>query len=101
CIEQILQRLPKGTEAYHYRTQAGAEIDLVLESSSGRRLAIVNKRTLSPKVTPAFRESMRTLEAKCGYYIIPNGENYPLADNIEAISLRAFLNLVQTKDPPG
>tara|TARA_B100001971_G_scaffold210312_1_gene235548 strand:+ start:22071 stop:23162 length:1092 start_codon:yes stop_codon:yes gene_type:complete len=96
CIEQILQRLVKGTEASHYRTQAGAEIDLVLESSDGRRSAIEIKRTLSPKVTPVFRESMRTLKAERGYYIIPSGETYPLADNIVAISLRTFLKLNDT-----
>lgn len=94
CIEQILQRLPKGTKAYHYRTQAGAEIDLVLESTDGRCTAIEIKRTLSPKLTPAFRESMQTLKANKGYYIIPKGDYYPLADKVDAINLRDFLKIL-------
>lgn len=96
CIEQILQRIPKQTQASHYRTRAGAEIDLVLESSDGTSTAIEIKRTLSPKVTPAFLESMKTIGATRGYYIMPKGEHYLLAENIEAISLTDFLKLWKT-----
>ena len=91
CIEQIIQRLPSGTRASHYRTHAGAEVDLVLEDADGSCTAIEIKRTLSPKLTPAFRESMATLNATQGYYITPEGAPYPLADKIEAINLRDFL----------
>ena len=90
-IEQIIQRLPSGTRASHYRTHAGAEVDLVLEDADGSCTAIEIKRTLSPKLTPAFRESMATLNATQGYYITPEGAPYPLADKIEAINLRDFL----------
>lgn len=91
CIEQILQKLPSHTQATHYRTHAGAEVDLVLESADGTCTAIEIKRTLSPKLTPAFRESMKTLKATRGYYIIPGGGDYPLADNVDAINLEDFL----------
>ncbi|WP_244652037.1 MULTISPECIES: ATP-binding protein [unclassified Lentimonas] len=94
CIEQILQKLPKGTGASHYRTQAGAEIDLMLEARDGSRTAIEIKRTLSPKLTRAFRESIETVKADRGFYIIPEGERYPMADNVEAISLSDYLELL-------
>ena len=87
CIEQILTRLPAGTIASHYRTQAGAEIDLVLEHPNGDIHAIEIKRTLSPKLTPAFLESMKTLGATQGTYLIPEGETYPLSESISATSL--------------
>lgn len=91
CIEQILTRLPVGTTASHYRTQAGAEIDLVLEHPNGNIHAIEIKRTLSPKLTPAFLESMKTLGATQGTYLIPEGETYPLSESINATSLPHFL----------
>lgn len=91
CIEQILQRLPATTRASHYRTQAGAEIDLVLESGDGACTAVEIKRTLSPKPTPAFKESMATIDATKGYYITPTGDPYPLSGEIEAINLHDFL----------
>ena len=54
CIEQILNRLPKGATASHYRTHAGAEVDLVIEQPDGKISAVEIKRTLSPKVTPGL-----------------------------------------------
>jgi predicted AAA+ superfamily ATPase len=91
CIEQILQLLPVGTTASHYRTHGGAEVDLVLEKPSGEIHAIEIKRTLSPKLTPAFTESMKTLGADRGIYLTPHGESYPLSGGVDAVGLAAFL----------
>lgn len=91
CIEQILALVPPNTRASHYRTHAGAEVDLVLEHPDGTVHAIEIKRTLSPKLTPAFRESMTTLGATQGTYITPDGATFPLSENVNASSLRDFL----------
>ena len=91
CIEQILALVPPTTTYSHYRTQAGAEVDLVLESPSGEIHAIEIKRTLSPKLTPAFLESMKTLGAIRGTFLIPQGESYPLSESVAATSLSGFL----------
>jgi uncharacterized protein len=91
CIEQIVTRLPQGITPSHYRTHAGAEVDLVLESSSGETIALEIKRTLAPKLTPGFVESMKTLQATKGYFIIPQGETYPLSESVTAISLTNYL----------
>lgn len=91
CIEQILQTLPKGTTASHYRTHAGAEVDLVLEMPDGETIAVEIKRTLSPKVTPGLTESMKTLNSTRGVIVIPEGESYPLSKTVEAASLLQFL----------
>ena len=90
-IEQIVTRLPKGTTFSHYRTHAGAEVDLVMENQSGVTVAVEIKRTLSPKLSPGFVESMKTLEATKGYYIIPQGVTFPLSESVTAISLADFL----------
>jgi predicted AAA+ superfamily ATPase len=91
CLEQILTRLPRSATASHYRTHAGAEVDLVIEQSDGEILAVEIKRTLSPKVTPGLIESMKTLGATKGFVLIPEGESYPLSKTITASSLRYFL----------
>jgi predicted AAA+ superfamily ATPase len=91
CIEQILGQLPAGTRACHYRTHAGAEVDLVLEHASGEIHAIEIKRTLSPKLTPAFRESMATLGATKGTYLMPAGDGFPLSGQVDAVGLPQFL----------
>lgn len=94
CIEQILNRLPKGATASHYRTHAGAEVDLVIEQPDGKVSAVEIKRTLSPKVTPGLIESMETLRADCGFIVIPQGESYPLSKTVSAISLAEYLQAI-------
>lgn len=91
CIEQMLALLPSKANASHYRTHAGAEVDLVIEQPDGQILAIEIKRTLSPKVTPGLLESMKTLGTEKGVIIIPYGESYPLSETVTAVGLRQFL----------
>jgi hypothetical protein len=91
CIEQILAHIPSGTHASHYRTHAGAEVDLVLERPDGTIHAIEIKRTLSPKLTPAFRESMVTLGASTDTYVTPTTDTFPLSESVTATSLPDFL----------
>lgn len=94
CIEQILNQLPPGTSTSHYRTHAGAEVDLVLESPQGERVAIEIKRTLSPKLTPGLIESMKTLQADRGILLIPEGNAFPLSKQVMAMSLPDYLTSV-------
>lgn len=96
CIAQIFALLPPSVSASHYRTHAGAEVDLVLEDASGKVHAIEIKRTLSPRLTPAFRESMTTLDANRGTYLMPAGERFPLSEKVTAINLIDFLSELET-----
>jgi predicted AAA+ superfamily ATPase len=73
CIEQIVTRLPQGPTFSHYRSHAGAEVDLVQENPSGETVALEIRRTFSPKRSPGFGGSMKTLQATKRYYIIPQG----------------------------
>ncbi len=66
-------------------------MDLVLQTSSGKSVAIEIKRTLSPKLSPGFIESMKTLQASGGYFIMPEGESFPLSETVTAMSLPEFL----------
>lgn len=91
CIEQILVRLAKGANASHYRTHAGAEVDLVIEQADGQILAVEIKRTLSPKLTPGLVESMETLQASRGVIVIPEGEPYSLSKSVSAMGLLSLL----------
>ena len=95
CLEQIMAIMPNGITFSHYRTQAGAEIDLVLETAAGEVIAIEIKRTLSPKLSPGFIESSKTLKATRGYFITPRGASYPLSETVTVLSLRDFLNQFQ------
>ncbi len=63
----------------------------MLEHADGQIHAIEIKLTLSPKLTPAFRESMTTLGTTRGTYLTPAGESFPLSEQVTAMSLTGFL----------
>lgn len=98
CIEQIINHLPPQTTYSHYRTRAGAELDLVLQQPSGELTAIEIKRTLSPKISRGFTESFNTLNACQGYFIIPQGESFPLNPSVQAISLPDYLKTLSPEN---
>jgi len=95
CIEQIVTRLPSKTSVFHYRTRSGAELDLVIEYPDGKLTAIEIKRTLSPKVSRGFTESYNALKAIEGFFIIPQGERFPLNAAVSAIGLSEFLSTLE------
>lgn len=59
-IEQLLAHLPKAN-AYYWRTQAGAELDLLL-FLKGRRVGVEIKRADAPKMTPSMVSALKDLE---------------------------------------
>jgi hypothetical protein len=75
-----------GTERVaFYRTSAGAEIDLVIEGSRGRRLAIEVKRSSAPTVSKGFRIGVDDLRASGGIVVYPGEERFPLGGGVEAM----------------
>ena len=78
----------------HYRTHAGAEVDLVLSLPDGRTHAVEIKRTLSPKVTPSLIESMNTINADKATIIIPAGTPFTLPSSIDVMPLSAAMRNV-------
>lgn len=90
-IEQILQKLPYRAEVSYYRTRAGAEIDLIIETAKRETIAIEIKRTLSPKVSSGFKNGCEDIKPDKRFYIIPRGEAYNVDKDTQAIGLREFL----------
>jgi predicted AAA+ superfamily ATPase len=94
-IENCLNCAPLHTNAYFYRTSAGAEIDLLLEMPDKSLWAIEIKRSLSPKVQKGFYYAQVDLKPARSFVIYAGHERYPLAPNVEAISLYDFLKELQ------
>jgi hypothetical protein len=90
AIEQILAQIPEGVDATYYRTHTGDEIDLVLTSSSQRRLAVEIKLSTAPTLGPGMLRAMRDIEAARGFVVVPEGERFPLHASVEAIGLAEF-----------
>ncbi len=88
CIEQILNQIPRSWETFFYRTQVGAEVDLVLQRSFGEAPIFIEfKYSQSPKLTKGFWEAKSDLQPKACYVIYPGTKSYPLTDSVEVLPL--------------
>ena len=94
-IEALIAAAPDGTRAYFYRTQVGAEIDLVLELSSQRRLAIEIKSSSAPKAARGFHTACEDISPIKKMLVYPGPVAYPLADGVEALPLLEAIKTVE------
>ena len=84
---QLLTRLPAHTDKYFYRSNAGAEIDLVYRNAEGKLIAVEIKFSLSPKPTRGFWNAFSDLKCSSGFIIYPGRESYPIDDNVWTLPL--------------
>jgi predicted AAA+ superfamily ATPase len=88
AIESLIGAAPPGTEAYFFRTAAGAEIDLLLKRPGERKpWAIEIKRGLAPKRERGFHLACDTVTPLQRRVVYGGVERFPLAENVEAVSL--------------
>ncbi|MBN2465520.1 ATP-binding protein [candidate division WOR-3 bacterium] len=86
-IENLLASTPGSPTGYFYRTSGGAEVDLLLVFPDGERWAIEVKRSLKPKLERGFHEACTDIGPARRYVVYPGTERYPLAADVEAVSL--------------
>lgn len=84
-IEQLLARLEQ-PQAYYWRTQAGAELDLLLFMRS-KRVGIEIKRADAPTITPSMLSALEDLQLYRLLVIYPGAARYSLSERIEVLPL--------------
>jgi len=84
-IEQILGAVPSA-KGYYWRTQAGAELDLLL-FLKGQRVGIEIKRADAPKMTPSMGSALEDLELHRLLVVYPGSVRYTLHPKVEVMSL--------------
>ena len=88
AIESLIGAAPNGTEPFFFRTAAGAEIDLLLKLPGQRQpWAIEIKRGLAPKIERGFHLACDDVRAARRLVVYGGAERFPLAENVEAVSL--------------
>lgn len=95
-IENLLAAVPPGTAASFFRTQAGAEIDLVLELPGGRKpWAIEIRLGLTPRPSRGFHNARGDIEPERSFIVHSGDGRYPLSEDVEAIGLREMAEILQ------
>ena len=88
AIESLIAVAPSGTEAYFFRTAAGAEIDLLLKLPGQRKpWAIEIKRGLAPQIERGFHLACDAVRPGPRRVVYGGAERFPLAAGVEAVSL--------------
>ena len=90
-IEQIYQLKPKETEMFYYRTQTGAECDVVLVKGIKPLACIEIKLSNAPTLTKGTYESMNDLKPKYRFVITPGSDEYPAAEGVTVTNLHLFI----------
>ena len=91
-IEQIIAATQETMRPYFYRTQQGAECDLVLERNGVVEAAIEVKLSTAPTITKGFRIAIEDLKAKRAFVIGKVNESYPVSEMITVCDLASFLS---------
>ncbi|WP_285010102.1 ATP-binding protein [Pedobacter faecalis] len=94
-VEQIYQTKPAHLDLFFYRTQAGAECDLVLVDGIRPVVCIEIKLSNVPSVSRGFLSCIDDLQPDRSYIVVPEGESYPTAHNITVIGLRELLSTLK------
>ena len=92
AIEQIVQLLQPGYTPYFYRTQDGAECDLVIEKGTEVVASVEIKYTSTPKTTKSLLNSINDLNSSKNFIVTPNSDDYLIVKGIRVCNLRDFLN---------
>lgn len=88
AIESLIGAAPPGTEAYFFRTSAGAEIDLLLKRPGERKpWAIEIKRGLAPKLERGFYLACDSVNPLRRRVVYSGSERFPLTENVDAVAL--------------
>jgi uncharacterized protein len=84
-LDNLLQCAPGRSQAWFYRTAAGAEMDLVLDLPGGQRWAIEIKRSSAPRLSKGFHQARADLEPHRTFVVYAGDERFPLLEGVEAI----------------
>ena len=98
-IENLLVADAGRHAASFFRTQDGAEIDLVLERGGRVEIVVEIKRSSAPTLSRGFHLARTYLEPRRSFVVYPGIDRWPIADGVEAISLEALVNELDPWQP--
>ena len=83
-VEQVRAHLPVGAEMGFYRTAAGAELDIVVQTGR-QRLGIEVKFSSAPTVTKGFWQAVGDLKLDRTVVVAPVERSYPLRQGVDVV----------------
>ena len=98
AVENLLAAAPDWAQPFFYRTQAGAEVDLVLEFDPGRRWAVEIKRSASrPAPSRGFHTACADLEAQRRIVVYGGTRAFPQPNGVETLPLDGLMEQLRAE----
>jgi len=94
-IENLIAAAGERRMPYFYRSQNGAEIDLLFEIGGTPEVAIEVKRSSAPSLEKGFALACDALAVKKRFVVYPGAERFGLRHGAQAISLPDMVSLLQ------
>ena len=95
-VENLLAAAPAWVQPFYYRTQAGAEVDLVLEFDPGRRWAVEIKRSVSrPTPSRGFHIACADLGAQRRIVVYGGTREFPQPNGVETLPLVGLMEALK------
>lgn len=86
ALEELIKRY-EVTDAYFWRTQAGAELDLLIHDQ-GKRLGFEFKYTDRPQMTPSMRMALADLKLEHITIVYPGPHSFALDTQVTVMSIQ-------------
>jgi predicted AAA+ superfamily ATPase len=86
-IDNLIAAAGDRRTPYYYRTEEGAEVDLLFERGGEVEMAIEIKRASAPQLTKGFRSARDVLRPRSSYVVHGGEETWPMEKGVTAISL--------------
>ena len=90
--EQIRQLKSAQLDMYYYRTQAGAEYDIVLAKGIHAVASIEIKLNNAPNISKGNFQSIADLKTKKNFIVVPDTDEYKTKEGIIICSIATFLS---------
>ncbi len=95
-IENLIAAAGDRWTPYFYRTEDGAEIDLLLERAGRPAVAVEVKRASAPDAGKGFRQATEALKVKRRYVVYPGDERYSMGSDVTGTPLANLADELST-----
>jgi predicted AAA+ superfamily ATPase len=90
-IDNLITAAGERRVPYYYRTEDGAEIDLLLERGGAIEMAIEVKRSSAPTLSKGFHLARAALQPARSFVVHSGAETWPMGDGVTAITLPSLM----------
>ena len=95
AIESLIAAAGDDRVPFFFRTEDGAEIDLVFERGGRVEMAIEIKRTTAPALTKGFRLGCAALRPRAAHVVHGGSDEWPMGHGATAISLQGLMRVLE------